>query len=150
MADNICEPEDLMKLVRKETNARMRLKLLALLHFQEGKSRYQIADYLKVSRTSVNKWITSYLSSGLEGLKDKKHTGRPSALNEEQMLELSQFIKRRIATRSTKPLHGCDVQQFIAEKFGVNYEISNIYRILERLGYAWVTHADNQKYVDHI
>ncbi|WP_443088871.1 helix-turn-helix domain-containing protein, partial [Vibrio sp. M260112] len=31
------------------------MRLLALAHFKEGRSRTQIAKYLKVSRTSVNK-----------------------------------------------------------------------------------------------
>lgn len=135
-AANVCEPKELLLLIRKETNARMRLKLLALLHYQEGKSRYQIAEYLKVSRTSVNKWIANYLSSGLEGLKEKKHTGRPAALNTMQIEQLSNFIEIRTNSLSTNPLHGCDVQHYISDTFGVNYEISNIYRILERLGYA--------------
>lgn len=147
---NVCESQDLMLLIRKETNARMRLKLLALLHFQEGKSRYQIADYLKVSRTSVNKWIANYLSFGLEGLKEKKHTGRPAALNDQQMKKLSNFIKLRIASRSTDPLHGCDVQQYISDSFGVNYEISNIYRILERLGFSWVRQHGQHSYVGEL
>ncbi len=143
-ADNVCKPKDLMRLIRKETNARMRLKLLALLHFQEGRSRYQIAEYLKVSRTSVNKWIANYLTAGLEGLKEKKHTGRPAALNDTQIEQLTHFIKARTCSRSTDPLHGCDIQRYISESFGVNYEISNIYRILERLGYAWITRHDNK------
>lgn len=32
------------------------MRMLALTHLFEGKSRYQIAEYLKVSRTSVNKY----------------------------------------------------------------------------------------------
>ncbi|NRD74128.1 helix-turn-helix domain-containing protein [Shewanella sp. VB17] len=142
MAVSMCETKNLMQLIRKETNARMKLKLLALLHFQEGKSRYQIADYLKVSRTSVNKWITSYLALGLEGLKAKKHTGRPAALNDEQIQQLSRFITSRLAIQSADPLHGCDVQAYIHDNFGVMYEISNIYRILERLECTLVTHLD--------
>ncbi len=144
MAANMCEPEDLMQLIRKETNARMRLKLLALLHFQEGKSRYQIAEYLKVSRTSVNKWIANYLSFGLDGLKEKKHTGRPAALSEKQLEQLSIYIKSHTENPTTETLHGCDIQEYISEQFEVNYEISNIYRILDRLGFSWVIHASNE------
>ncbi|MCU8026687.1 helix-turn-helix domain-containing protein, partial [Shewanella glacialipiscicola] len=44
------------------------MRYLALLHFTEGHSRTAIATMLKVSRTSVNKWVTTYLSQGLSGL----------------------------------------------------------------------------------
>ncbi|WP_076411307.1 helix-turn-helix domain-containing protein [Shewanella sp. UCD-KL12] len=136
MINDSLEAPDFMKLIRQEKNARMRLKLLALLHFHEGKSRYQISDYLKVSRTSVNKWVSSYLSQGLEGLKDKKHSGRPAALTEEQLKQLSIFIKHRTSSCDKDKLHGSEIQNYILDNFGVSYEISNIYRIIERLGYA--------------
>lgn len=136
MINDTVDAPDFMKLIRQEKNARMRLKLLALLHFHEGKSRYQISDYLKVSRTSVNKWVSSYLSYGLEGLKDKKHCGRPAALTSEQLKQLSVFIKHRTTNYENEKLHGSEIQTYILDNFGVSYEISNIYRILERLGYT--------------
>ncbi|QFU22960.1 helix-turn-helix domain-containing protein [Shewanella eurypsychrophilus] len=136
MINDSLDTPDFMKLIRQEKNARMRLKLLALLHFHEGKSRYQISDYLKVSRTSVNKWVSNYLSYGLDGLKDKKHIGRPAALTSEQLKQLSVFIKHRITSSEAEKLHGSEIQSYILESFGVSYEISNIYRIVERLGYA--------------
>lgn len=136
MAEHIPETPDFMKLIRQEKNARMKLKLLALLHFQEGKSRYQIADYLKVSRTSVNKWVTSYLTHGLDGLIEKKHSGRPASLTATQMQQLSRYIKLKTTSKTDELLHGSEIQAYITERFGVTYEISNIYRILEKLGYA--------------
>ncbi|PKG59060.1 helix-turn-helix domain-containing protein, partial [Shewanella sp. GutDb-MelDb] len=60
MDSNCHDNEPLSILIRKEKNARMKLKLLAILHFKEGKSRYKIASYLKVSRTSVNRWVSDY------------------------------------------------------------------------------------------
>ncbi len=44
-------------------------------HFFEGKSRYLIAEYLKVSRTSVNKWVKHYLDHGLECLEELPRLG---------------------------------------------------------------------------
>ncbi|EDP99146.1 transposase and inactivated derivative [Shewanella benthica KT99] len=53
----------------------MKMRLLALAHFQDGKSRTQISQFLKVSRTSVNKWVHVYLTEGLAGLQEKPRTG---------------------------------------------------------------------------
>jgi len=54
---------DFKALARKQTSLQMKMRLLALAHFQDGHSRTQIAQFLKVSRTSVNKWVSVYLSS---------------------------------------------------------------------------------------
>ncbi|QSX36827.1 helix-turn-helix domain-containing protein [Shewanella sedimentimangrovi] len=123
---------DLMKLIHQEKNARMRLRLLALQHFLEGKSRYQIAAYLKVSRTSVNTWISNYLSHGLAGLMEKRRPGRPSALSQAQLKQLLSHIERRRNSDGTE-MSGLEIQSYIAATFGVDYEISNIYRILGRI-----------------
>jgi hypothetical protein len=48
------------------------------------KSGYQIADYLQVSRTSVNKWISQFLSGGLDALQFKKSPRRPCRSTDEQ------------------------------------------------------------------
>ncbi|HAS8259443.1 TPA: helix-turn-helix domain-containing protein, partial [Vibrio vulnificus] len=59
------------------------MRLLALAHFKDGHSQTQIAKFLKVSRTSVNKWVQIFLEEGLEGLQEKPRTGRPAFLNAE-------------------------------------------------------------------
>ena len=47
---------DFKVLARRQTSLQMKMRLLALAHFQDGHSRTQIAQFLKVSRTSVNKY----------------------------------------------------------------------------------------------
>ncbi|MCL1048195.1 helix-turn-helix domain-containing protein [Shewanella abyssi] len=134
--DNYCYDNlALSQLIRKEKSAKMRLKLLAVLHFQDGKSRYQIASYLKVSRTSVNRWISNYLSHGLHGLEEKKHPGRPSGLSESQQVQLTNYIDNITENSKLDKFKGTDIQNYIDREFGIKYEISNIYKILARLGY---------------
>ncbi|GIU21363.1 MULTISPECIES: helix-turn-helix domain-containing protein [unclassified Shewanella] len=131
--DSFCHDNIMLaKLIRKEKNARMKVKLLAVLHFQDGKSRYQIADFLKVSRTSVNRWISLYLSNGLEGLKEKPHLGRPSILSQEQLVQLKNYIENKNYHGEKEKLTGGDVQLYIEKQFGVKYEISSVYKLIER------------------
>ena len=63
-----------------ETNARKRMRFLALAHFQEGHSRTDIATAFKVSRTSVNKWVSNFLLHGVAGLDSVRPPGRPAKL----------------------------------------------------------------------
>ncbi|AQS38504.1 Homeodomain-like domain [Shewanella psychrophila] len=58
-------------LARRENNAQKRIRLLALAHFSEGHNRSEISNILKVSRTSINKWVSDFLERGLVGLEHK-------------------------------------------------------------------------------
>jgi len=53
MIDHI-KKADFKVLARKQTSLQMKVCLLALAHFQDGHSRAQIAQFLKVSSTSIN------------------------------------------------------------------------------------------------
>ena len=71
--DNI----DFKKLASQQKTIQMKMRLLALAHFKDGHSRTQIAKFLKVSRTSVNKWVQVFLEEGLAGLQEKPRTVVP-------------------------------------------------------------------------
>ncbi|TMP45753.1 hypothetical protein CWB97_03085 [Pseudoalteromonas citrea] len=58
----------LLALSRRESNARKRIRLLAVSLFLEGENRTNIAKRLNTARSSVNKWVSNYLNKGLEGL----------------------------------------------------------------------------------
>ncbi|WP_181314794.1 helix-turn-helix domain-containing protein [Photobacterium phosphoreum] len=62
--------------------------LLALAHIKEDKPHIQITKYLKVSRTSVNKWVSVFLEEGLAGLQEKPRGGRPAFLTPKQREQL--------------------------------------------------------------
>nr|WP_080967746.1 helix-turn-helix domain-containing protein [Vibrio crassostreae] len=63
--DNI----DFKKLASQQKSIQMKMRLLALAYFKDGHSRTQIAKFLKVSRTSVNKWVQTFLEEGFEDCK---------------------------------------------------------------------------------
>ncbi|EIV8505863.1 helix-turn-helix domain-containing protein [Vibrio parahaemolyticus] len=53
----------------------IKMRLLALAHFKDGYSHTQIVKFLKVSRTSGNNWVQTFLEEGLEGWQEKPSTG---------------------------------------------------------------------------
>ena len=54
--------QNLSQIISSTKNGRLRIRLLSISHFIDGQSRTQISKYLKVSRTSVNKWVKAYLT----------------------------------------------------------------------------------------
>lgn len=130
---------DFKKLASQQKSIQMKMRLLALAHFKDGQSRTQIAKYLKVSRTSVNKWVQTFLEHGLEGLQEKPRTGRPAFLTPEQREQLSQFIKARASDSSGGRLTGNDIHAYIVNEFGKHYHPDSIYYLLNHMGFSWIT-----------
>ncbi|WP_411913092.1 helix-turn-helix domain-containing protein [Vibrio sp. Vb1574] len=66
---------DFKKLASQQKSIQMKMRPLTLDHFKDGHSHTQIAKFLKVSRTSVNKLVQSFLEEGLKGRQEKPSTG---------------------------------------------------------------------------
>ena len=73
------KPIDFNALIAKETNGRLRIRLLALSHIRDGANRAEAAQYLKVNRRMVNDWVKRFFNEGLDGLKEKPRTVVPAA-----------------------------------------------------------------------
>lgn len=130
---------DFKKLASQQKSIQMKMRLLALAHFQDGQSRASIAKYLKVSRTSVNKWISAYLAGGLDALNEKPRTGRPHFLTKSQQSKLCNFIESETKNNTGGRLTGHDIQSYIKENFNTDYHPDYIYILLDKLGFSWTT-----------
>lgn len=130
---------DFKKLASQQKSIQMKMRLLALAHFKEGHSRTQIAKFLKVSRTSVNKWVKTFLDEGLEGLQEKKRSGRPAFLTPKQKEQLAQFIKEEAQNTKGGRLIGADIHAYIVEHFSKHYHPDSIYYLLNHMGFSWIT-----------
>ena len=131
--------QHLLSLSRAEPNARKRLRLLAVSHFVDGKNRTEIAHMLKVSRRSVNCWVTAYLSLGVLGLEAKKAKGRDYYLSQKQRLQLSDYIKSQSLNTKGGRLTGQNIRTYISENYQVDYHPNAIYKLLHGLGFSWIT-----------
>ncbi len=87
---------DIKPLIAKETNGRMRIRLLALSHIKDGANRAQTAIYLKASRKAVNDWAKKFYENGLDGLKELPRVGRPCSLTAEQLITFKEYVSKFI------------------------------------------------------
>jgi transposase len=108
-----------------------------LLHFN-NKSPKEIVDILEVGEKSVYRWITQYNESGVEGLSEGKHTGRPAQLSQKQLLQLADIID------SGPIAYGFEtgiwtskmVTEVIKQEFKVKYHDAHVRKILYKLGFS--------------
>lgn len=117
----IKESVDELKLAqRKEKNQKKKLRILSLILTREGKflRRVDLAKFLGVNITTLNKWVDKYRVSGLKGILEMKSGGKrreivPVSIHKEIEAKLND---------STAPLQGYnDAVLWIKQEFG--YEI---------------------------
>ncbi len=115
------------------------MRLLAVSLFFEGENRANIARRLSTARSSVNKWVSSYLDSGLAGLDNKPISGRPANLTEKQQADVKTFVLQHAKSSDGGRLIAADIQTYISNNFNVNYQLGSVYRLLHSLELSWIT-----------
>lgn len=134
---------DFKTLIARETNGRMRVRLMALSHIKDGANKAQVARNLRISRRSVNDWVKRFYEDGLDGLKEKPRTGRPCALSQSQLAQLSQYVRNNSIKENGDRLNAETLATYITQEFKVDYSIFNVYRLLHKLGFSWITSRSN-------
>ena len=90
-----------------------------------------MAQELHRARSWAYKWCKRYSDEGLEGLRDKPRSGKPSVVSK----EVREKIKQELSNSNT----GWDIKQvmdLIQKKTGVKYHKEHIRRLLHKWGFS--------------
>jgi len=122
-------PEELNREIKnRKIEALILRKLLFIKSLYAGKSVPQAAEEVGISKVTGYAWLDEWNEKGLEGLKPSYGGGRPAELSEEQKEQLKAILKER-NDWTTK-----EVRELIKEKFGVEYSLRHVSRILRSFG----------------
>ena len=115
---------------RRERNAELRPRLQALWLLRQGRSLRETAAVVGVHYRTLQTWLAWYRTGGLAAIRAHHQAGRGRTawLTAEQQAQLQQ------QAASGAFFTARDVQQWVAETFGVQYTRKGIYRLLARLG----------------
>lgn len=104
-------------------------------------SEADLARKFGVTRGCVSKWLQDYRKAGnsLEGLKARKHTGRPPQMSEEQKARLVRMIQRGAL------YYGFETDLWTTERivklirvhFKIKYNRNHVAKILHSLNLSW-------------
>jgi transposase len=114
-------------------------RILAILAVSDRTPYSIIAATLKVSKEAIRLWVNSHLFKGVESLKSKKPSGRPSKLTKTQKKELESLIIEG-PTKAGFPgacWRSPMIQTLIYEKFGVQYNVFYISQLLKNMGFSY-------------
>ena len=134
---------------RTSGSPRGRMRCLAMLHLQSGKTVEQVADIVQQSRPTIHTWIRWIKEGGLARLVDDvQGRGRKPKLSGDDGSRLKEMILQAHEKRKGGRIIGKDVQAIIKEHWGADYCLSNIYVILKRVGLVWITSRSKHPKVD--
>ena len=115
---------------------RRRTRGIALL--QEGYQPVEVAHMVGVDRRSVRRWNAAYRAKGKAGLKKKAVPGRPLKLDGKARERLERVLLRGAKKAGFETdLWTCPrIAEVIEERFGVDYHVDHVCRLLHGLGWS--------------
>src|ERR1700751_6493864 len=83
---------ELRRQAQKDKEPRVVLRIQGILMSLDGQTTGEIANHLKVHRSTVPLWIDHWNRYGKEGLLEGHRSGRPRALNSRQQQQLCDIL----------------------------------------------------------
>lgn len=129
--------DELRRLARGAQNARMRIRLQAIVLARQGRTFQEIARILDAGSRSVQGWVKRYNQHGVDGLQHRPGQGRHGKLSAQDKERLCARIEAGPRKEeSVCTLRGKDILSILQKEFGKLYHLNGVYRLLHRLGYS--------------
>ncbi len=122
---------ELETLYRKESRVGLKERLLLVLKVEgEGMIPAHVAKELHRSRTWTSDWLARYHKEGIDGLKNRPRSGRPSKLSDQVAVTVRRKLKERKQGWTTQ-----QVNEMIVKEGNVHYHQIYIYTLLHKWGF---------------
>ena len=135
--DDSLTAAELAKRAKRQPDARVRARILAIRYLRLGHTVSEAANALGMSERQLRTWVHRYNAEGLEGLRDRPRPGQPPHLSLDQV---ERFRKRvRSGPRPEDgvcTLRGVDLRRILQEEFQAKYSLPGVYFLLHRLGFS--------------
>lgn len=124
--------------VRRDFEALEKRRFTAIRFLQEGVNQTEIARRLKVSRSTVVRWVGQYRREGEDALRKADRAGRPALLTQGDRQRLEKLLVRGPeALGYETPLWTCPrVAHLIEQEFGIRYHEGHVWKVLVSLGWS--------------
>jgi len=114
---------------KKERDGKIKERILMLIHSYEGKSSRDVGKILQCDQKLVLYWKKRYVSEGLEGLKTKPRSGKPTLFSRRQ----EEKMKKKIAEDNpANPWTTKKVCDLIKKETSIQYTQRHVQRILRK------------------
>jgi transposase len=108
-------------------------RIKAILSLNQGFEYSQVARILLLDEITLRRYVKSFKEKGLDGLLELHYSGGQSKLAQFQELEL----KNHLAESEHIYLTAKEVVDYVKHKYGINYSVIGITKLLHRLGFVY-------------
>lgn len=131
--------EDLRRLARRETDGRVACRLLGLANVLDGMKRTEAAGRAGMDRQTLRDWVIRFNAEGIEGLRDRAKSGRPTWLDDGQLAALKALVLRGPDPErdGVSAWRAKDLCRIVEDRCGVSYTENGMLRLLHDLGLSW-------------
>ena len=128
----------LKKEARRENAFNVANRVHGIILSIEGHTTSEIADILKVSRTTVPLWINNWNKHKKEGLLEGFRSGRKSKLDDLQIESISDIIESGPVAYglNTGVWTSKIISSIINDEFGVQYHPGHVRKLLKKIGFS--------------
>jgi transposase len=125
--------------LRKDEKFYQGVRLYAVYQIAAGRNAEDLVALYHTSHKSICNWVSRYNAAGVEGLKDRPHSGRPSGLTMEQKSKLKEVILQSPQEQGypSATWTWALVADFIEKTFSVKYKKAQIYNILHSVNLSY-------------
>ena len=114
--------ESFEKIYRYEQDVKTKERMLLVFNVvYQGKVSAVVARDLHHSKSWASDWLKRYDKEGIEGLKTRQKSGRPSEISEEVVYRIKKELKESGYGWTTK-----QVEELIIKKSGIKYHYTHI------------------------
>jgi transposase len=119
------------KIYRNEHDAKTKERMLLVLNvvYNNIIPAHATKD-LHRSRAWASDWLKRHDKEGIDGLKDRQKSGRPTEIPEDIEYQIKKELSSSKQGWTTK-----QVEELIIKKSGIKYHYTHIYRILRKWGF---------------
>jgi len=131
--------DELRRLARLETDGRVACRLLGVANAVAGMPRVQAARQAGMDRQTLRDWVIRFNAEGLDGLRDRPKSGRPTWLDEGQLAAFKALVLRGPDPErdGVSSWRAKDLCRLVEARCGVLYSENGMLRLLHDLGLSW-------------
>jgi len=135
---NSPDHDELVELYKKEKNPKLKERYHALFLMHKFINCTTVAELIKKSRKTIQTWVKTFNSGGLEDIVPSSPPGRSSSLSEEQKesLKADVLTHPRELGYEFSNWEGKNVAHHIKQKFSVELSVRQAQRLLHELGFT--------------
>jgi transposase len=120
--------------LKRDLDALESRRFRALDLLRKGFTVTEAAREVGVARQTVNRWMKTEQSAGIQGLRRAARAGRKPRLTEEDMRRLRELLQTHPRSHgfAADRWAGSHVAQLIKKEFGTSYHVGHVWRLLAK------------------